>query len=280
MGATGHNRVVRAIKAFLVGCTLLGCAVLGGCASEERSPLLSKEVLVAGVRPDLPGLGYRRPDGVFEGLDVDVARYLAGSLGKGVRFVPALASNRERLLHTGAVDLVLTFWVEPQWQERLAFAGPYILSYQDILVRDGEQGVRTVRDLAGRRICDVTGAGAAQQVIQERQVAAVPVRARGYDQCVAMLRDGKIDAITTNDTILAGLKTRQGSGFRLLNARFGERRTGIAMRQGDPGGCEALNKAITRMYQDGTMPRLLHKWFGTSGIDLSDVAVPQFEGCI
>jgi glutamate transport system substrate-binding protein len=97
---------------------------------------------------------------------------------------------------------------------------------------------------------------------------------------MAMLKDGRVDAITTNDTILAGLMARRPGEFRLVKARFGERRTGIGMRRGDPGGCEALNKAITRIYQDGTMAGLMDKWFGKSGLDLSDVAVPQFEGCL
>ncbi|SNR41673.1 transporter substrate-binding domain-containing protein [Actinomadura mexicana] len=259
---------------------MAGSLLLGGCAGGGPRSIRGEETLTAGVRPDLPGIGFRRPDGTFEGLDVDVSRYLAAQMGKKVRFVPALARDRERLLRDGDVDMVLTFWLEPEWKQRLAFAGPYLLSYQDILVRDGERGVRGVRDLKGRRICAVTGSGAAEAVTVERQVPAVPVAARSYDECMGMLADGRIDAITTNDTILAGLKTRRGAGFRLLNARFGERRTGIAIRRGDPDGCEALNTAITRMYQDGAMAAFLHKWFGSSGLDLSDVEVPQFEGCL
>lgn len=263
-----------------IATALAGSLLLGGCAGRDAASILGEETLTAGVRPDLPGIGFRRPDGTFEGLDVDVSRYLAARLGKKVRFVPALARDRERLLRDGDVDMVLTFWLEPEWKQRLAFAGPYLLSYQDILVRDRERGVRGVRDLKGRRICAVTGSGAAEAVTVERQVPAVPVAARSYDECMGMLADGRIDAITTNDTILAGLKTRKGAGFRLLNARFGERRTGIAIRRGDPDGCEALNTAITRMYQDGTMAAFMSKWFGSSGLDLSDVQVPQFEGCL
>ncbi|MFB4320426.1 transporter substrate-binding domain-containing protein [Actinomadura sp. 21ATH] len=265
---------------LLLAPALAACLGAAGCGSGGGSSILAKDTLVAGVRPDLPGLGVRRPDGGFEGLDVDVARYVAADMGKRVRFVSAPAADRERMLREGGADLVLTFWVEPEWQTRLAFAGPYYLSYQDILVRSGEKRVNHVRDLKGRRLCAVTGAGAAEQVIKERQVAAVPVPARDYDACLAMLRDGRVDAITTNDTILAGLRMRAPGEFRLVNARFGERRTGIGMRMGDPGGCEALNKAITRMYQDGTMARLMRKWFGESGLDLSAVAVPQFEGCL
>lgn len=258
---------------------LVVCAALAGCGSGEESSILTADTLVAGVRPDLPGLAVRRPDGGFEGLDVDVARELARRLGKRVRFVPAPAADRERMLREGEVDLVPTFWVEPEWKTRLAFAGPYYPSYQDILVRTDEHRIRGVRDLAGRALCAVTGSGAAEQVIRERRVPAVPVPARGYPRCLAMLKDGRVDAITTNDTILAGLMAADPAAFRLLNSRYGERRTGIGMRLGDPGGCEAVNKAISRMYQDGTMPRLLRKWFGRSGLDLSDVAVPQFEGC-
>jgi glutamate transport system substrate-binding protein len=264
----------------LVALGVAGCLAVSGCGGGGEPSIVDRTTLVAGVRPDLPGIGFRRPDGRFEGLDVDVSRYLAGRMGKKVRFVPALAADRERLLRDGSVDMVLTFWLEPEWTQRLAFAGPYLLSYQDILVRDDERGVRGVRDLAGRRICAVTGSGAAEAVTRERQVPAVPVAAQSYDECMRMLADRRIDAITTNDTILAGLKARQGAGFKLLNSRFGERRTGIAIRKGDPDGCEALNKAITQMYQDGTMASLMRKWFGTSGLDLSDVEVPQFEGCL
>ncbi|MFI0369425.1 transporter substrate-binding domain-containing protein [Actinomadura sp. 1N219] len=264
----------------LVALGLVGCLAVSGCAGGEEPSILGQETLVAGVRPDLPGIGFKLPDGRFEGLDVDVSRYLAEKMGKKVRFAPALAADREQLLRDGKVDMVLTFWLEPEWKQRLGFAGPYLLSYQDILVRDAERKVRGVRDLKGRKICAVTGSGAAEAVTRERQVAAVPVAARSYDDCLTMLGDGRIDAITTNDTILAGLKTRRGDAFRLLNARFGERRTGIAIRKGDPDGCEALNRAITQMYQDGTMAALMAKWFGTSGLDLSDVEVPQFEGCL
>ncbi|MFD0688861.1 transporter substrate-binding domain-containing protein [Actinomadura fibrosa] len=266
---------------LLVALVLTACTALAGCGSDKEPSIMDKDTLVAGVRPDLPGLGLRRADGQFEGLDVDVARYVAGRLGKRVRFEPALAADRERLLLDGKVDLVLTFWVEPEWKVRLAFAGPYYLSYQDILIRSGESGIRGVHDLKGRKLCDVAGSGAADQVTRERQVAAVRVPVANYAQCVAKLQNGQIDAITTNDTILAGLKRQNpAAAFTLLNVRFGERRTGIGMRPDDPDGCEAVNKAVTQMYQDGTMRRLMHKWFDGTGLDLSDIAVPQFEGCL
>ncbi|MCP2341834.1 transporter substrate-binding domain-containing protein [Actinomadura rupiterrae] len=267
--------------AFLAVWTAAGLAA-AGClpGAQAGSGLLAKPTLVAGVRPDLPGIGEHGQGGSFQGLDVDVATYIAHALGKRVRIVPTVAADRERfLLKEKSVDIVLTYWVRADWKTRITFAGPYVPSYQDILVRADEQRIRNVHDLAGRPICAVRGAGASDLVIKGLRVPARPVPTDGYNQCTTMLRDGQIDAITTNDTILAGLRNAQGASFRLLNARFGEQRTGIGMRPGDPDGCEAVNKAITQMYQDGTMAKTMRRWFGGSGLDLSVVAVPQFEGC-
>ncbi|MFC4911293.1 transporter substrate-binding domain-containing protein [Actinomadura gamaensis] len=269
------------LAARMAACTVV-CTAATGClpGASSATGLLAERTLVAGVRPDLPGIGMRKQDGTFEGLDVDVATYVAHALGKRVRIVAVEAADRERvLLKDKSVDLVLTYWVRADWKTRIVFAGPYVPSYQDILVRADEQRIRNVHDLAGRPICAVRGAGASDLVIKGLRVPARPVQADGYAACTAMLRDGRIDAITTNDTILAGLRNTAGSSFRLLGARFGEQRTGIGMRPGDPDGCEAVNKALTRMYQDGTMARTMKHWFGGSGLDLSVVAVPQFEGC-
>jgi glutamate transport system substrate-binding protein len=209
-----------------------------------------------------------------------VARYLAGRLGAQARFIPALAADREPVLLSGRADLVLaTFSITPERKTRLSFAGPYDISYQDILVRSTEQKIRGVRDLKGRRICAVQGSDTVERVVEGRKVAAEPVAATDYDQCVALLRSGTVQAITTNDVILVGLIGRAGGDLRLVGAKFGEQRTGIGMRKGDLDGCEALNRAITQMYQDGTARRLMQKWFGGTGLDLSVIEVPQFEGC-
>jgi len=100
-----------------------------------------------------------------------------------------------------------------------------------------------------------------------------------YNACVQALKSKEVDAVTTNDVILAGLAMRDGSGLHLNNAQFNEQRTGVGLRKNDVPGCEALNRAITGMYQDGTAEKLLKHWFGKSGLDLGTVAVPQFEGC-
>jgi glutamate transport system substrate-binding protein len=269
------------MKRLLPVALALTALLAASCgAGNGTESIADKESLVIGVRPDLPSVGFRQDDGSFEGYDVDVAAYLAGKLGKEVEFIPVLASDRERVLVEGEADLVVaTYTISQDRKATVLFAGPYHVSYQDILVRPGETGIRNVRDLKGRRICEVVGSNAAQRVLEERDVAAEVRPFKDYAACTAALKANAVDAITTNDVILAGLAKEEGGGLRLVNTQFNEQRTGVGMRRGDVAGCEEVNRAITDMYQDGTAERLLKKWFADTGLTIGTVAVPQFEGC-
>jgi glutamate transport system substrate-binding protein len=93
-----------------------------------------------------------------------------------------------------------------------------------------------------------------------------------------MLRDGRVEAVSTDDLILAGFAAGAATAVRIVNAPFSYERYGIGIRKGDLSGCEAVNKAVSQMYLDGTAAALLQKWFGRTRLQL-DTHVPQFEGC-
>ncbi|HLU71262.1 MAG TPA: transporter substrate-binding domain-containing protein [Nonomuraea sp.] len=250
-----------------------------GCGTGAPPSLLDKDEIVIGVRPDLPQVGYLNGE-EFEGFDVDVAAYVADRLGKKYRLISVLASDREDVLLSGEADLVVaSYTISEDRKQKVLFAGPYHISYQDILIRRDEERIRNVRDLAGRRICEVEGANAAQRVVEERRVRAEIKSFPDYQACLRALKENEIDAITTDDIILAGLARQDGGGLRLANAGFNEQRSGIGMRHGDVAACEEVNRAITDMYQDGTAGKLLSKWFRGTGLETGRVAVPQFEGC-
>ncbi|MEU4572752.1 transporter substrate-binding domain-containing protein [Nonomuraea sp. NPDC023979] len=268
----------RLLPAVLAVIAMLAASC--GLAGDGAESVLDKDRLVIGVRPDLPLVGFRKADGSFEGFDVEVARYIAGKLGKEAELIGVLADDRDDVLVDGKADLVVaTFTISQDRKDTVLFAGPYHISYQDILVRPDENGIRNVRDLRGRRICEVTGSNAARRVVEERKVAARVLPFKDYAACMTALKGRQVDAITTNDVILAGLAKQGGGGLRLVGTQFNEQRTGVGLRKGDVAGCEEVNRAIIDMYQDGTAARLLEKWFGGTGLVVDRVAVPQFEGC-
>jgi glutamate transport system substrate-binding protein len=260
----------------LMALALAGC----GIAKGEPASMAHKDSLVIGVPPDEPGLGLRGKDGAFTGLDVDVARYVARRLGAGhVTFKAVTSNQREDALRSGDVDMIVSSYsITAQRKTKVTFAGPYYVAHQDILVRSSDTSVRNVRDLSGKRLCKVTGSVSWQRVTLERKVRAQLVTADSYGECLDDLVSGKLDAISTDDLILAGFAAEKGRSVRFVNAPFSDEKYGVGVRPGDLDGCEDVNKAITEMYQDGTAAVLLKRWFAATGLRLT-TTVPQFEGC-
>lgn len=273
--ARGRARAAAAVVLAL-GLSTTACSA-GGPPS-----IVGKQTLRIGVKADQPGLGLRLADGRFAGFDVDVATYVAAKLGvqpDHITFVPVTSATRERVLENGSVDMVVaTYSITPERGTLVTFAGPYYVAHQDTMVRGNETAIHTVHDLKGKRLCEAAGSNSWKRVTQELGIAAKLVKVPSYSACVAMLLAGKLDAVSTDDLILAGFAARAGPAVRILNAPFSDERYGIGLRKGDLSGCEAINRAISQMYLDGTAARLLHKWFGQTKLQL-DPYVPQFEGC-
>ncbi|MFW5415780.1 glutamate ABC transporter substrate-binding protein [Nocardiopsis sp. CNT-189] len=263
---------------------LVCLAPLAGCSSALAGTpsLLGKDSLVVGVKADQPGLGLETSEGRFEGFDVDVALYIAGHLGiaeEDVEFTGVTSAQREDAITGGKVDMVVaTYSITEQRKTVVNYAGPYYVAHQDILVGADEEDVEDVRDLEGMTLCQGEGSNSANRIIEEKGIAAELEEEPAYGDCVARLAGGTVDAVSTDDLILAGFLASDPSAFRLVNAPFTNEKYGIGIAKEDVGGCEEVNRAVTRMYQDGTAEKLLDEWFGETGLELV-TSVPQFEGC-
>jgi glutamate transport system substrate-binding protein len=265
--------LVAALTAVITAGVLASCGF-----GNSPSSVSGKRTLVIGVKKDQPGLGLQSGDG-FEGFDVDVARYVARKLGAKPEFVPIVSKEREQAIEHGKVDMVVaTYSITPERATKVLFGGPYYLAHQDILVRSDNTSIHTVHDLAHRRLCDVPGSDSFSQVKVEEKIPVFDVQAPDYSGCVKDLLSGTVDAVSTDDLILAGFASQNQGQVKVLNAPFTDEKYGIGISKDDVTGCEDINKAITDMYQDGTGAMLLNKWFHGTGLAL-DTYVPQFEGC-
>lgn len=260
------------------------CLILvAGCA-DHRSSLVDKSTIVVGVKYDQPGMGMKTGAQV-EGFDVDVARYVATKLGADhVRFLEARSANRETFLANGTVDMVVaSYSITPARKQKVTFAGPYIVTHQDILVRSGETSITGLDTLKHKRLCQVAGSSAWKNIVDgvNKPKLRVPVSlvpAQGYDECIVKLKGGAVDAVSTDAVVIAGYARREGTALRVVNAPFTDEKYGIGIRKGDIAGCEAVNKAIAAFYQDGTAQRVWKKWFDPAQLPF-DASPPPPEGC-
>lgn len=297
----GHVRGPLAVAAAAATVVSSACS-----AGAEDGSILGQSTLTIGVKADQPGLGLETGDGVFEGYDVDVATFIAGELGfepEDIEFVetpsaireyvlmerdldelPELDEDDAALLPDTEVDMVVaTYSITPGRRQDVNFAGPYYVAHQDILVGAGETSVQDVRDLEGMTLCQGAGSNSANRIVEGRGVDADIEEPDTYSECFELLEGGNVDAVSTDDLILAGFALENPDAFRIVNAPFTAERYGVGLRKSDVAGCEAVNRAITTMYredEDGDIPgaEFLEEWFGETGLELA-TTVPQFEGC-
>ncbi|NUL46764.1 glutamate ABC transporter substrate-binding protein [Cellulosimicrobium funkei] len=215
-----------------------------------------------GIKFDQPGLGFREGNSDPTGFDVDVAKYVAGELGyteDQIEWVQTPSANRENALEGGEVDMIFaTYSITDERAERVGFAGPYFVAGQDLLVRSDDSEITGPEDLDGKNLCSVTGSTSAQKIKDEFAEGVNLVEQGGYAECVTYLESGQVDAVTTDDIILAGLAaTPENSGkFKVVGNAFTVERYGVGIPKGAED-CQAINDAITKMKDEGAWEEAL-----------------------
>jgi len=231
-----------------------------------------------GIKFDQPGLGLKEGSG-YTGLDVDVAKYVAKELGSSesdITWIQAPSAQRETLISTGQVDMIFaTYSITDKRKATVSFAGPYFIAGQDLLVRADDSAITGPEALTGKKLCSVTGSTSAENV--KKKVPGVQLQEFGtYSECIAALVSGGIDALTTDNTILAGYAAQdQYKGkLKVVGATFSEERYGIGIKKGDTALCEQVNTALKKMIDSGDWQKAVDANLGPAGFKVDTATNP------
>ena len=256
-------------------------AGLTACSSTPGASDSSK--ITIGIKFDQPGLGLKVGE-AYQGFDVEVAKYIAKDLGyTQVDFKEAPSAQRETLLESEQVKMVVaTYSITDARKQRVSFAGPYFVAGQDLLVRADNTDITGPESLNGKKLCSVTGSTAAQQVKDQFAGQVQLQELDTYSKCVEALSTGSIDAVTTDNVILAGFASQpQYVGkLKVVGKPFTQERYGIGIKKGDTELCTKINGALSKMVQDGSWQKALDSTVGASGFT-PDAAVnpPKADAC-
>jgi glutamate transport system substrate-binding protein len=257
-----HKVSAAAAAVLALSLTATAC---GGSGGEGKG---GGKKLTVGIKFDQPGLGLKTPDGKYTGFDVDVATYVAKELGydaKDIEWKEAPSAERENLISNGDVDFVVaSYSITPERKQKVSFAGPYFLAHQDLLVRAGDNSIKGAKDLNSRKLCSVTGSTSAQNVKKELAPKADLQEFGGYSECLTGLENKAVDALTTDDSILAGYaaqKENQGK-FKLVGLNLSDENYGIGLKKGDTELQAKINKALEKMEKSGAWEAAVKKNFG------------------
>ena len=222
-----------------------------------------------GIKFDQPGLGLKEGAN-YTGFDVDVAKYVAKELGykdSDVTFVEAVSSQRETLISTGQVKYIVgTYSITDARKEKVSFAGPYFIAGQDLLVRADDASITGPDALAGKKLCSVKGSTSAQNV-QKTYPTVQLQEYNTYTLCVDALKAKSVDALTTDNTILAGYAAQEANKGKLkvVGKTFSTENYGIGLKKGDTDFCTKVTAALNKMIKDGSWKKFVDASLGPAG---------------
>ncbi len=253
-------------------------AVSGAVADSQVLTNAKDGKVVVGIKFDQPGLALKNPDGTFSGFDVEVAKYVANKLGvdpANIEFKEAKSAEREGLIERGEVDyIVATYSITDTRKEKVNFAGPYFIAHQDLLVKSDNTDITGPDAMSGKILCSVTGSTSAQKV-KDKYAADVALQEYGtYTECVEALLSGAVDAVTTDDVILAGFAAQHPGELKVVGKGFSDENYGIGLKKGDAAGTTAINAAIAAMIADGSWKKALQDTVGPSGYTIPTPPTP------
>ncbi|MFI8895199.1 glutamate ABC transporter substrate-binding protein [Streptomyces paradoxus] len=254
-----------AATALVVALTATACGGDGGDSNGSGSG--GGDKIKVGIKYDQPGLGLKEPDGSFSGFDVDVATYVAKELGyepDQIEWVETKSADRENALSRGDVKMIAaTYSITDERKQKVDFAGPYLLAHQDLLVKK-DSDITKATDLNEKKLCSVAGSTSAQNVKDDFAPKAQLEQRGGYSECLSALQNGSVDALTTDDSILAGYAAQEQykGQFKLAGLKLSNENYGIGVKKGDKATLDKINAALEKMVSDGAWDKAVKENFG------------------
>ncbi|MGC0143797.1 glutamate ABC transporter substrate-binding protein [Pseudactinotalea sp. Z1732] len=218
--------------------------------------------ITIGTKFDQPLFGLQGPDGTPVGFDVSIGQLVADALGVEAEFVEAQTPQRENLIENGSVDIVVaTYTINDTRKEVVDFAGPYYIAGQSLMVTMDNDEISGDDDLDGKRVCSADGSTPAQNIAENYPEAEL-VTYGAYTDCLDPLRSGQVDAVTTDNVILAGYVDESPDDFKIVGDLFTEEPYGIGLAKGDDEFRDFINDVIEESYENGNWEAA---WENTAG---------------
>jgi len=218
--------------------------------------------LIAGVSSDTLLLGSRNPlTGQIQGFDIEmlkaVSKAIFGDPNK-IEFRVITTAQRIPVLADGSVDIVARAMTITcaRW-EQIDFSTQYYLAGQKVLVAKGSP-VRAMEDLKGKRVCAPNGSTSMDKL--KTFPGLIPVGSDTHTGCLVLFQQGKVDAITGDDTILAGLAAQDPYAFVVKAPAFTEEPYGLGISKENPDFVKFVNGVLAQMRSDGQWTTAYNTW--------------------
>lgn len=273
-------------------------------ASYEPSTLITGKVqeirdrgrLIVGVSADTYLMASANPEAGnrIEGFDIEFAKAIGRAIfegtpggfetGRNIQFRVITAADRIPLLQDGEVDLVVrNFTINCDRWEDIAFSQVYYAATQKVLVSKklADSGYDGVQDLVGLSVCAPTGSTSLDNIVEAAERANVEPPtlepASTHTGCLIKFQRGEVDAITGDDTVLAGLAAQDPYAVVPDQEPLNDEPYGIGANKDDVELVAFVNGVLEEMRDDNAWQPIYNRWLrdALSGVDAVQPAPTQ-----
>ncbi len=263
--------MARSVAALLAALAFgLAGVVPGAVVAEESAPasglsrIVSSGTLRVGMSGTQPPLNFKAKDGTMQGLEVDLARSLAGLMGVELQIVETPFAELLGALAAGRVDLVSSgMTATPERSQRTAFVGPYFLSGKSILTRSASLaavGAAEELDQASLTFAALDGS-TSEQFVRKVLPKAKVVTTQDYDAAVKLLLADKVSALVADREVVsltAFLHPKEG--LASLRTPLTIEPIGLAVPVQDAPLIHYLHNALNALEAGGVMSAHRARW--------------------
>jgi polar amino acid transport system substrate-binding protein len=243
--------------------------------------IVARGKLVVGVDQNTFNVGFRDPfTGEIQGFDIDMARAIAQAVfgdPNAIQLRAVTSDQRIPMLQSGDVDIVVrTMSITCDRKQQVDFSAVYYEATQRVLVKKNS-GVAGMDQLGGKRVC-ATKSSTSLSKIAQFAAKPIPVQVADWTDCLVMLQQNQVDAVSTDDVILAGMAA-QDKYTQLVGPSLGAEPYGMAIKQGNEDFLRFVNGVIEQVKANGGWANSYTKWLG--GLipgTTPNPPVPQYNG--
>ena len=233
-------------------------------AGSFMATIRARGYLIAGVDQSTYHFGYLNPlNGQIEGFDIDIVHAVAAAIFGNpdkVQFKAITDAQRIPGIQSGAVDMVAhTMTIDCSRLKLVDFSTVYFDAGQRVLVEKGSP-VRGIGDLGRQKVCATIGSTSIANIAAALS-RPIPVAVPYWTDCLVLLQQGDVAAISTDDSILAGLAA-QDPYTTMVGPRFTSEPHGLAISKQHPDFVRFANVVLAQMRSDGQWAASYAHWVG------------------
>ncbi len=237
----------------------------------------SRGKLIAGVKDSVFPFGFIDEKGNLVGFECDLVTYIAGKLGVPAEFKPVTSQTRIPTLKEGNVDLLAATMTHTKTRDdEIDFSITYIYDEQKLLVKKGSP-IKSYKDLAGKKVGSAKGSTSEQNIIKVQPKCTV-VSFENYPEAFLALKQGKVEAVTTDSGILIGLKLKdeKPGNWDIVGADFiAAEPYAMGVVECDSDWRDFINTCLIEMWNSGEYEKTWKKWLGDYPLDHALDTWPQ-----